>query len=161
MASRASHVTSIPPRSSSAGRRNVHHSVAKRFVLRAPRLKCSKRRVRANDTATLISVTTRAACTDCYVAGEDPLHVWAFERPHVEQVGRDTVQIAPIEYVILRKLSYFQQGRSDRHSIDVAKMARIRGDLIDRRALDSWLTRLGLEAEWQQALNFNDVPDAP
>ncbi len=68
------------------------------------------------------------------------------------------MQIAPIEYVILRKLSYSQQGRSDRHLIDVAKMAKIRGDLFDRTGLDSWLARLGLEAEWQQAMSIKDRP---
>lgn len=95
---------------------------------------------------------------DCYVAGEDPLHAWAFQRPHIEQVGRDTVRLAPIEYVILRKLDYFQQGRSDRHLSDVAKMVRIRGDLIDRAALDLWLANLGLEAEWQMALMADERP---
>lgn len=95
---------------------------------------------------------------DCYVAGTDALHAWAFERPHVEHVASDAVRLAPIEYVILRKLSYFQQGRSDRHLADVANMVRIRGDLIDRQALEVWLARLGLEVEWRQALAMEDRP---
>ena len=95
---------------------------------------------------------------DCYVAGTDELHSWAFERPHIEHVAGDAVRLAPIEYVILRKLSYFQQGRSDRHLADVARMVRIRGDLIDRWALEVWLARLGLEAEWRQALAIEDRP---
>lgn len=95
---------------------------------------------------------------DCYVAGDDPLHEWAFERPHIEVVGDDRVRLAPIEYVILRKLSYFQQGHSDRHLTDVAGMVRVRGDLIDHAALDIWLARLGLDVEWQRALGTDDRP---
>lgn len=88
---------------------------------------------------------------DCYVAGDDALHAWAFERPHLEQVGADTIRLAPIEYVILRKLSYFQMGESDRHLADVAMMVKTRGDLIDRSALTSWISRMGLEVEWNRA----------
>ena len=70
------------------------------------------------------------------------------------QVGDDVVRLAPIEYVILRKLSYFKQGQSDRHLTDIANMVRIRGDLIDRGALEEWLHRLGLEVEWRRALEL-------
>lgn len=92
---------------------------------------------------------------DCYVVGADPLHAWAFERPHLERLDTDDIRVAPIEYVILRKLSYFQQGRSDRHLRDVANMLRIRGDLIDQAALNSWLERLRLKEEWRRATDLS------
>ena len=91
---------------------------------------------------------------DCYVAGSDTLHAWAFERAFPVQVGDDVVRVAPIEYVIVRKLSYFKHGQSDRHLTDIANMVRIRGDLIDRGALEEWLHRLGLDVEWRSALEL-------
>lgn len=93
---------------------------------------------------------------DCYIAGDDPLHTWALERPRIVQVGPDRVRLAPVEYVILRKLSYYQQGRSDRHLIDVAKIVRLSGDLIDPEALTSWLVRLGLQEEWERARDADE-----
>lgn len=68
---------------------------------------------------------------DCYVAGDDRLHAWALERSHSVHVGPDLVRLSPIEYVILRKLDYYRQGRSERHLIDVTKMLRVSGSLID------------------------------
>ncbi len=88
---------------------------------------------------------------DCYVAGDDPLHTWALQRPNPVQVGPDLVRLAPIEYVILRKLDYYRQGGSERHLIDVAKMLRVSSDLIDERELAIWLTRLNLGTEWERA----------
>lgn len=87
---------------------------------------------------------------DVYVAGDDELSAWAMERPHTERVEEDVIRLAPIEYVIVRKLSYFQQGGSDRHLTDVEGMLRIRGDLVNRSELDFWVHRLGLEEEWRR-----------
>jgi len=49
---------------------------------------------------------------DCYVAGDDPLHEWAFERLRSFAVDDLRITVAPVEYVILRKLSYFIQSGS-------------------------------------------------
>lgn len=95
---------------------------------------------------------------DCYLAGADPLQAWALERPVIQPVGPDAVRLAPIEYVILQKLRYFQLGGSDRHLRDVAAMLRISGDQIDRPAFDEWLDRLGLEPAWQRAAGWRDTP---
>jgi hypothetical protein len=41
---------------------------------------------------------------DVYLAGDDPLIEWGFERGVRLQVGGGGIWVAPIEYVILRKL---------------------------------------------------------
>ena len=58
------------------------------------------------------------------------------------------IWVAPIEYVILRKLEYYRMAASDRHLVDIAAMRRISGATIDHRALGEWIERLGLEREW-------------
>jgi hypothetical protein len=50
-------------------------------------------------------------------------------------VGGGNIWVAPIEYVILRKLEYFEQSGSDRHLRDVAMMLRISGDTVESGSL--------------------------
>lgn len=88
---------------------------------------------------------------DIYCLGDDSLGRWAFERLHRVSIGGSSIAIAPIEYVILRKLEYFRMGGSDRHLTDVAAMIRISGPLIDRVALGDWIEELGVQREWQRA----------
>jgi hypothetical protein len=61
------------------------------------------------------------------------------------------VRFAPIEYVIVNKLRYFQMGGSDRHLRDVARMMEISGADIDPPTLDRWIASRGLGAEWAKA----------
>jgi hypothetical protein len=57
--------------------------------------------------------------------------------------------LAPLEYVIVRKLEYFREGNSEKHLRDVRSMLAISGDQIDRSALGQWVQNLGLQTEWQ------------
>lgn len=61
------------------------------------------------------------------------------------------VWVAPIEYVIVRKLEYFREGGSEKHLRDIRAMRQVSGDLIDATRLASWVARLGPEAEWTLA----------
>lgn len=52
--------------------------------------------------------------------GSDPLHAWAF--PLRRQITWPTgieVSVAPPEYVVLRKLEYYREGRSSKHPADI------------------------------------------
>ncbi|HER20223.1 MAG TPA: hypothetical protein ENO14_04160, partial [Chromatiales bacterium] len=62
---------------------------------------------------------------DVYLSGEDPLHTWAFERRLRLDLGSLTISVAPVEYVIIRKLEYFRESNSDRHLRDIAMMLRL------------------------------------
>lgn len=95
---------------------------------------------------------------DVYVAGEDPLNAWALDRVVIRTIEGVDVRVAPIESVILGKLRYFRMGGSDRHLRDIHQMVRVSGDAIDRPALDAWIERLGLHAEWERALKYTE-PD--
>lgn len=98
----------------------------------------------------LVHVET-ALTADCYVAGDDPLHAWAFERVRTLDVDGLPVRVAPVEYVILRKLSYFAQSGSTRHLDDVARMRRVQGTAVDDAAIAAWTRALGLETAWRAA----------
>ena len=87
----------------------------------------------------------------CYVAGTSPLHAWAFSKAHRIDIESLAVRIAPVEYVIVQKLSYFQQSGSTRHLEDIARIRRIQGDAIAPAALQPWLSAMGLDEAWTRA----------
>lgn len=92
---------------------------------------------------------------DVYLAGDDPFIAWAFERRVRLQVDGSEIWVAPIEYVILRKLEYYEESGSDRHLRDVAMMLRFSGGAVDSTSLAEWSTRLGLEATLGLARRFS------
>ncbi len=92
---------------------------------------------------------------DCYVAGDDPLHAWAFERVQTIEVDGARLCVAPVEYVISRKLAYFAQSGSTRHLEDIARIRRIQQDRIDQPSLDEWIRVLGLDEAWGRALGVD------
>jgi hypothetical protein len=88
---------------------------------------------------------------DFYTAGHDELHAWAFRRVQKYTVGANVVNLAPPEYVILRKLEYYREGGSEKHLRDIQSMVAVSGPQIELPELRDWITRLGLEKEWSRA----------
>jgi hypothetical protein len=86
---------------------------------------------------------------DIYLAGNDPLHAWALAlRRAIVWTDTITLQVAPPEYVIVRKLEFFREGGSTKHGADVR--AILAGTNLDHAALDLWIARLGLTAVWEE-----------
>jgi hypothetical protein len=93
---------------------------------------------------------------DVYLLGDDPLHAWAFERRVRIPLEEDTaIWLAPPEYVLVRKLQYYQESGSDRHLRDVSAMLEISRGKIDLLEVELWTHRLGLEGAWGAARSFN------
>jgi hypothetical protein len=86
---------------------------------------------------------------DIYLAGNDPLHAWAMERRREIKLGEDSVWVAPPEYVILRKLEYYHEGRSEKHLRDIHAMIERSGDEIDESALMRMIDDQGLTEVWK------------
>lgn len=91
---------------------------------------------------------------DVYVAGDDPLHAWAFSRRERMRVNAFKIWVAPVEYVILRKLEYYRSSGSERHLRDVGMMFRISGDLVDEDDLEEWSARLEVEDELEEGRDY-------
>lgn len=93
---------------------------------------------------------------DVYLLGDDPLHAWAFERRVRIPLEEDAaIWLAPPEYVVVRKLQYYQESGSERHLGDVSAMLEISRDKIDRLEVEVWTNRLGLEGAWRAAQTFD------
>jgi hypothetical protein len=69
------------------------------------------------------------------------------------------VSFASPEDVIIKKLQYFHEGRSEKHLRDIAGVLRVQGDLIDRDRISDWSKRLGLSEAWELALRRLDADE--
>lgn len=83
---------------------------------------------------------------DIYLVGSDPLHAWAMPLRRRIKWGETVLQVAPPEYVILRKLEYFREGGSTEHSLDI--QAILQTTEVDLSAVEAWVRRIGLEDLW-------------
>ena len=60
------------------------------------------------------------------------------------------ISFASPEDVILKKLTYFQEGGSEKHLRDIAGVLRIQGEAIDQGYLETWAAKLGVGDLWRQ-----------
>ena len=88
---------------------------------------------------------------DIYTVGADELHHWAMSRRIQIQVERESVWVAPPEYVILRKLEYYREGKSEKHLRDIASMTELSSAQIDLEELQSKIKAYSLEKQWKEA----------
>ena len=91
---------------------------------------------------------------DIYIAF-DELHRWALAHRRAIEIDGIHMSVAPVEYVILRKLEYFREGGSEKHLRDIRAMLEVSASQIDRTLLEEWIARLGLAAAWSRVV---DVP---
>ncbi|MCK4304918.1 MAG: hypothetical protein KAY24_11835 [Candidatus Eisenbacteria sp.] len=93
---------------------------------------------------------------DLYLARRDGLHLWGLEHVRLVSLGTDRIRLAPPEYVILRKLQFFSEGRSQKHLRDIQRMCIGLGEEWNRETLLAMVCRYGLTEEWKEALAFED-----
>lgn len=87
---------------------------------------------------------------DCYIAGTDPLHRWAFTKIHEVSLNQKKVFFAPPEYVIIRKLEYYREGNSEKHVRDIQAMLQHSKSEIDMHELERIVHDQGLESVWEK-----------
>lgn len=86
---------------------------------------------------------------DIYLAF-DELHRWALAHVRTLDLGGLTIRVAPIEYVIVRKLEYYREGGSDKHLRDIRGMLEVSAEAIDRAQLDRLIAERALAPQWQR-----------
>ena len=86
---------------------------------------------------------------DVYLRGSDPLHAWGLDhRRHIEIDSTHGIWLAPPEYVILRKLEYFKEGKSEKHRDDIRGILEVSGDLIDYETIAKWAQSIQVTPQW-------------
>ena len=93
---------------------------------------------------------------DVYLAGKDKLHQWGLTNTKPVQVGDQTVLVAPPEYVILRKLEYYREGRSDKHLRDIAGILEVSGTEVNLPWLEEQIVERQLQEEWLAAKQYKE-----
>ena len=88
---------------------------------------------------------------DVYLRGRDPLHEWALNNRKKIDIEGEYVWVAPVEYVILRKLDYYREGKSEKHIRDIQGILSISEDEIDFSELEKKIESADLVREWQLA----------
>lgn len=87
---------------------------------------------------------------DFYTTGRDELQAWGFRHLQRKIFRGEPIVVAPPEYVIVRKLEFYREGGSDKHLRDIRAILHVSGELLDRNALNDWITRRGVLAEWRK-----------
>jgi len=93
---------------------------------------------------------------DVYLAGKDQLHHWGLANKKSVQVEDQAVWVAPVEYVILRKLEYYGEGRSEKHLRDIAGILEVSGGSVNAAWLEEQIAERQLQEEWQAAKRFKE-----
>lgn len=88
---------------------------------------------------------------DCYLLGDDKLHLWGISKRKELSIEGEPVWVASPEYVIVRKLEYFREGGSEKHLRDIASILAVSPDQIDFDQLQEKINAYGLEKEWTEA----------
>ena len=93
---------------------------------------------------------------DIYLAGRDNLHAWGIAHAQIADLEGEKVAFAPAEYVIVRKLQFFREGKSQKHLRDISRMLAGLGKEWDRSTLNALLQEYGLQPEWHLILSFSE-----
>jgi len=96
---------------------------------------------------------------DVYTAGQDELHRWAIENRRKLDIEGETIWLAPPEYVIIRKLEYYREAKSEKHLRDIASMIEISSDQINLKELRNKIKHYALEEEWQKVQEIIKSPE--
>ena len=87
---------------------------------------------------------------DVYLMGQDQLHHWGMSKRKRIQAEGKSIWVAPPEYVILRKLEYYREGKSEKHLKDIASMMELSPEQIDLKELQVKIKEYSLEKEWRE-----------
>lgn len=88
---------------------------------------------------------------DFYPGNRDSTFAWAWT--HRQEVHSDSgsVFLAPPEYIVLWKLIFYREGKSEKHLRDIARMLAIQENLAHQEFLLEEITVRGLLSVWNEA----------
>jgi hypothetical protein len=118
----------------------------------------SKRRTRGHFNI-IHHATGRKA--DIYTTGADPAHEWGLaNRIRIELDSGDAFCFAPPEYVIARKLQYWEEGKSEKHINDIAAIIAVSGPDLDINAIEKITLNPALNEKFMEMMkNSPDTSD--
>ena len=89
---------------------------------------------------------------DIYIAGNDDFAKWALKNTYDLYLEGEKVKIAPIEYVIIKKLEYYKEGKAQKHVVDIVNILKLSKDRINLNILKKYINKYSLKKEWEECL---------
>jgi hypothetical protein len=83
---------------------------------------------------------------DIYLAGKEELQWWAMNNIQKIDMSGMVMNVAPPEYVIIKKLEYFKEGKSQKHLNDIDAILSNSGESINFEFLRGKIVELGLDS---------------
>ncbi|MCC6352382.1 MAG: hypothetical protein IT577_00775 [Verrucomicrobiae bacterium] len=81
---------------------------------------------------------------DFYPSGADPFFRWAWANRRRGDYPHGPIWYAPPEYILVWKVVYYSEGRSEKHVRDIRRMIEVSGHAIDSAVVEAELSRRGL-----------------
>jgi len=66
------------------------------------------------------------------------------------EVEGEALVVAPLEYVIVRKLEYYREGGSEKHLRDIRSMLTTSPELLNQAEVEQQITERGLQEVWRR-----------
>ena len=86
---------------------------------------------------------------DIYLAGIDKLQSWAMKNARQIKFEDSIIFIAPPEYVIINKLAFYREGKSQKHLTDIKGILNNSSELIDFNLLQDLINEKSLLEYWE------------
>ncbi len=99
---------------------------------------------------------------DCFIVSDD-FALEGLHRARRIEIGDCLLPMAPAEYILLRKLAWFELGRrvSDRQWSDIRALIEVQVDQLDLKWLRQWATGLGVAELLEIALTRTGLKPEP
>lgn len=90
---------------------------------------------------------------DCIILKDSDFELEQFKRRRrIPFVDTAEASISSPESVILSKMLFYKEGKSEKHITDIIGMLRISGDIINRDYVKRWAQELGISEIWNMIL---------
>jgi len=81
---------------------------------------------------------------DIYFTGREPVQFWGMQNRVKAVIDEIDYWFAAPEYVIVKKLEFYKEGKSEKHIRDIQTMFELSGDDIDRESVKKYASLLGV-----------------
>ena len=93
---------------------------------------------------------------DCYLVGDDPFQVWGLRNRRCIQIGAQDLYLAPVEYVIVKKLLFYNEGGSEKHLRDIRSIISVSSELIRHDVVSKYVEQFGVGAVWKKVIGTSE-----
>lgn len=86
---------------------------------------------------------------DFYPGNRDATLSWGWRHKLIEQTSEGPINIASPEYIILWKLIFYKEGRSEKHLRDIQRMLETQSELKNIKELEEFIRDHSLNDIWK------------